>query len=149
MDQVLDEDELRPCYDFSKLRRVNRVGSRRVGAKATASEVESLNLTGAFPFFEDDVPPGFEWDTTKATSNYKKHGVTFNEASTVFDNRLAVTVYDPDHSEKEDRYLTIADSARNRMLVVSHTDREDHTRIISARLAEPSERRDYENGTFS
>lgn len=91
---------------------------------------------------------GFEWDDDKAASNFNKHGVTFGEAATVFDDPLAITYYDPDHSVTEDRYLTIGQSALGRVVIVSHTDRGDRIRIISGREASRAERRGYEDGTF-
>ncbi|MGH7138011.1 MAG: BrnT family toxin [Pirellulales bacterium] len=90
----------------------------------------------------------FEWDEDKARSNFQKHGVTFGEAETVFDNPLADTFFDPDHSDDEDRYLTIGESARGRLIIVSHTDRGDRVRIISARLATRAERKKYEDGNY-
>ncbi|MBA4067074.1 MAG: hypothetical protein C0501_25865 [Isosphaera sp.] len=90
----------------------------------------------------------FEWDDDKAATNVQKHGVTFAEAMTVFADPLALTGYDPDHSDDEDRYLTMGLSADGRLLVVSHTDRGENVRIISARVASPAERRDYEDGDF-
>jgi uncharacterized DUF497 family protein len=89
----------------------------------------------------------FEWDPNKAESNLRKHGVSFQEAATVFGDDLGITVYDPDHSEEEDRYITIGWLNRRRLLVVSHTDREDRIRIISARELTQSERKDYEEET--
>ena len=90
----------------------------------------------------------FEWDGTKAESNERKHGVSFAEAMTAFADPLSLTGYDPDHSEDEDRYLTMGLSATGRLLLVSHTDCGEKVRIISARKASPSERRDYEDGNF-
>ena len=71
----------------------------------------------------------FEWDPDKASRNLAKHGVSFTEAATVFGDPLAVTYFDPDHSDAEDRFLTFGDSSEGRLLVVSHTDRDDRTRI--------------------
>jgi uncharacterized DUF497 family protein len=88
----------------------------------------------------------FEWDWRKAETNERKHGVAFQEAATVFGDRLAVTFADPDHSFDEQRYITFGTSRRKRMLVVSHADRKDITRIISARLMSRKERRIYEEG---
>ena len=88
----------------------------------------------------------FEWDPDKATRNLAKHGVSFHEAATVFGDPLALTYFDPDHSEDEDRFLTFGQSSVKRFLVVSHTDRGDRTRIISARRMTPKERRVYEQG---
>lgn len=86
----------------------------------------------------------FEWDPRKATINLKKPGVSFPEASTIFGDELAITVPDPDHSDEEDRYITVGWSARRRLLIVSHTDREDKIRIISARELTRTERKEYE-----
>ena len=86
----------------------------------------------------------FEWEPDKTARNLHKHNVSFQEAATVFGDETGATVYDPDHSEAEDRFLTIGYSNRGRLLIVSHTDRDDRIRIISARLLKPSERRQYE-----
>jgi uncharacterized DUF497 family protein len=86
----------------------------------------------------------FEWDPRKARGNVLKHGVTLDEATTVFRDVLSVTIGDPLHSEDEDRFVLIGHSYRNRLLVVVHTDRGDRVRIISARLATAKERRSYE-----
>lgn len=87
----------------------------------------------------------FEWDPDKADSNWHKHGVSFHEAATIFDDPLAITYFDPQHSDEEDRFLTFGHSANGHFLVVSHTDRDDRTRIISARLGTRKERNAYEN----
>ncbi len=87
----------------------------------------------------------FEWDTVKAQSNAEKHGVGFAEAMTVFGDPLEVTIPDPDHSEGEPRFLSLGQSNRSRMLVVSYTEREGRIRLISAREAEPRERKAYES----
>jgi hypothetical protein len=86
----------------------------------------------------------FEWDPDKDEANRKKHGVSFREASTVFDDPLARTVLDPRHSEGEFRFVTIGYTLAGRLIVIAHTDREERTRIITAREAKPSERRNYE-----
>ncbi len=85
----------------------------------------------------------FEWDPNKAASNAKRHGVTFKEACTAFLDLRSMTIADPDHSHFEDRYVLIGLSAQMRILVVVHTDRGDNVRIISARVADSSERRTY------
>ena len=90
----------------------------------------------------------FEWDDDKAEANENKHGVSFTEAETVFGDALALTGYDPDHSDEEDRYITMGTSIETRLLVISHTDRGNKIRIISARVASRQERRDYEDGKF-
>ena len=88
----------------------------------------------------------FEWDSDKADANLRNHGVSFLEAMTVFQDPLAMTYDDPDHSFEEDRYITMGTSLAGRLLFISHTDREDRIRIISARKATRSERRSYEDG---
>jgi len=88
----------------------------------------------------------FEWDPKKSAANERKHNVTFQEAGTVFGDPLAMSFADPDHSKNEERYLTFGLSKQNRLLVVSHTDRGEKTRIISARLMDRKERRIYEEG---
>jgi uncharacterized DUF497 family protein len=88
----------------------------------------------------------FEWDQQKAARNVAKHGVSFYEAATVFGDPLAMTYYDPDHSQDEDRFLTFGHSDAGHLLVVSHTDRDDRVRIISARRATRRERKAYEQG---
>jgi len=87
----------------------------------------------------------FQWDLAKAEQNVRKHGVSFDEAVTVFYDPLAATFDDPDHSEVEHRYLTVGFSSQNRLLVVSHTDRGQTIRIISARPATSHERKKHEN----
>ena len=86
----------------------------------------------------------FEWDPKKAEANLKKHGVTFQEAATVFGDPLAITFHDPDHSEGEQRLITVGVSAQGRLPVVAHTDRKDAVRIINARPATAHERKKHE-----
>lgn len=88
----------------------------------------------------------FEWDPKKAAVNAKKHGVTFEDASTVFGDPLAGTVSDPAHSEDEVRFVTIGQDASKRLIVVVHTDRGEAIRIISARPATAHEKKTYETG---
>jgi len=85
----------------------------------------------------------YEWDARKATGNFRKHRVVFTEAATVFLDPLAVTYQDPDHSETEHRYITVGESTRARIILVSHLDRRDRIRIISARRATRKEAHDY------
>jgi uncharacterized DUF497 family protein len=87
----------------------------------------------------------FEWDPSKAKRNLRNHRVAFREASTVFRDPLSITVYDPDHSEQEDRFITIGWSAAGRLLMVAHTDRGPRIRILSARELNRRERRAYED----
>ncbi len=90
------------------------------------------------------MPPGFEWDTDKAATNERKHGVTFAEALTVFFDPSAIIIPDPDHSDDEDREIILGYSDRGRLLIVSHTSRPPNLRIISARRPDPHERRQIE-----
>ena len=86
----------------------------------------------------------FEWDSDKAKNNIKIHKVSFDEASTTFKDALSLTIYDPLHSDEEDRYILIGNSYKNCLLVVVHTERLDKIRIISARKATKNERGKYE-----
>ena len=88
----------------------------------------------------------FEWDSEKAATNLSKHGVPFDEAETVFHDPLYVDFYDPDHSEREHRYIIIGQSRQGRLLMVSYTERNDTIRIISSRDVTPEEREAYEEG---
>lgn len=88
----------------------------------------------------------FEWNPGKARRNLRKHGIDFNEASTVFADTLSITIPDPDHSEDEERWVTMGLSNRQRLLVVVHTEEEEMIRLISARTADRLERRKYEEG---
>jgi len=88
-----------------------------------------------------------EWDPTKAGTNYRKHGVTFEEAASVFADPLSLTIPDPVHSDSEERFIIIGQSIQRRLLVVVHTDRGDRVRIITARVANAHERSTYEEGT--
>jgi len=86
----------------------------------------------------------FEWNAAKAASNLAKHGVGFEEAATVFGDPLSVTIFDPAHSQSEDRFIILGCSHLDKLLVVVHTERGDNIRIISARLASRRERNCYE-----
>jgi uncharacterized protein len=87
----------------------------------------------------------YEWDPRKATRNDRKHGVSFEEAATVFLDPLAVTFDDPDHSLDEQRFITFGQSNRRRVLVIAHRDvGDERIRIISARKATRGERHGYE-----
>jgi len=88
----------------------------------------------------------FEWDANKAVTNVRKHGVSFDEAVSVFADALALTFTDTDHCESEDRSRTYGISNKKRLLVVVHTERRNHVRIISARKATRYEKGIYENG---
>ena len=86
----------------------------------------------------------FEWDEKKAAGNLAKHGVSFEEAATVFGDPLSDTFDDPDHSAEERRFLIIGKSVLGRMLIVAHTDDGEVVRIISAREPTRRERESYE-----
>jgi len=86
----------------------------------------------------------FEWDPAKGKSNLRKHGVTLDEACTVFADPLAILLPDPDHSVEEERFLLLGVSARRRLLVVAFAERPPRTRLISARVATRRERMGYE-----
>ena len=88
----------------------------------------------------------FEWDLSKAARNLDKHGVSFDDASTIFFDPLAVTGSDPDHSNGEERLVTFGVSSAGQLLVVSHTECDEVIRIISARRATRYERSIYEEG---
>ncbi len=94
------------------------------------------------------VDDEFEWDDEKEEINLRKHGVSFEEAKSIFKDPLAVTIDDPEHSDYEDRYITIGMTFFNDIYVIVHTDREDRVRIISARHATNAERRTYMNEEF-
>ena len=90
----------------------------------------------------------FEWDPRKAHDNRDKHGITFDEAATVFRDSKALSIFDPDHSETEDRWITMGISGNGRLLIVNHTFRveseDDVTvRIISSRKATKQETKKY------
>lgn len=90
----------------------------------------------------------FEWDQVKADSNLRKHGVSFVEASEVFSDPLAITLFDAEHSEQEERWITLGQVRGRRIVVAVHTWVEGegviHIRMISARLATVHEAKNYE-----
>lgn len=88
----------------------------------------------------------FEWDEKKAAANFSKHDVAFDEAKTVFDDPLFVDLYDPDHSDEEQRYIRVGKSGKGRLLMVSYTEINDTIRIISSRELTAGERKAYEEG---
>jgi len=88
----------------------------------------------------------FEWDNNKASKNLSKHGVSFSEAQSVFDDPLYIDFYDPDHSDREERYVIVGESHQGRLLIISYTERVNSIRIISAREVTKSERQMYEEG---
>ena len=88
----------------------------------------------------------YEWDPTKAKVNLRDHRVSFEEAVTLFLDPLAITYRDPDHSDEEEREITIGHSVKERILFISHCQRGDRVRVISARKATRKERKQYEEG---
>jgi uncharacterized protein len=89
----------------------------------------------------------YEWDERKARDNERKHGVTFDEAQTVFDDLDARFTFDVEHSEVEDRFMIVGFSDRGRLLAVWHTYRDPNIRIIGARPASTAEEKGYEEKT--
>lgn len=92
------------------------------------------------------MPLTFTWDSEKAEANLRKHGVSFEEAATVFGDPLSLTIPNPEHSVDEPRFLVVGYSFRQNLLVVAHSEIDDTIRIISARRATTHERQDYEEG---
>ena len=90
----------------------------------------------------------FDWDPEKAAANLKRHDVSFDEASTVWNDYFNIELFDHDHSVEENRFLMIVESAEQRLLIISFTERGNRVRIISARELTPKERREYEHGHF-
>jgi hypothetical protein len=88
----------------------------------------------------------FEWNALKAAANLRKHGVSFDEAASVFFDPLSATGDDPDHSLDEGRFVTFGTSSSGRLLVVAHAQHDDAIRLITARLATRAERKLYEEG---
>ena len=86
----------------------------------------------------------FEWDPAKAKMNLRKHGVAFRETGTVLRDPLGITIFDPDHSDEEDRFITFGFSAAGKLLMIAHTERGKRIRIISARGLTRAEREAYE-----
>jgi uncharacterized DUF497 family protein len=88
----------------------------------------------------------FEWDETKAVANLEKHGISFDEAQTVFHDPLYVDFHDPDHFIAEPRYIIVGESQQGHLLLVSYTERDEVVRLISAREVTRTEREVYEEG---
>jgi uncharacterized protein len=86
----------------------------------------------------------FQWDPDTAASNLDKHGIAFSEAATVFGDPQAITYHDREHSDHDDRFITFGTTASGRLVVVVHVDRNDRTRIVSARDLTRRERKQYE-----
>lgn len=88
----------------------------------------------------------FEWDESKAAANLSKHGVSFEEVKTVFNDPLYIDFYDLEHSDNEERYLIVGRSNQGRLLIASYTERGNAIRFISARVVTRAEREAYEEG---
>jgi uncharacterized DUF497 family protein len=123
-----------------------RIGPTRIGRRRSSPvscpgtrESGGLKLAGVT----------FEWDPRKAAANFKKHGVAFEDASSVFFDPLAMTYPDPDDSLDEHREVTLGYTMKKNMVFVSHCERGERIRIISARPATRTERRQYEEGIGS
>ncbi len=89
----------------------------------------------------------FEWDEEKAAANLRKHKVSFEEAKTIFGDRMSLTIFDEAHSGEEPRFIDIGASERGRVLVVAYTERGENIRLISSRKATPAERRQYDQSS--
>ena len=89
----------------------------------------------------------FEWDEDKAKANLAKHEVSFDEATTVFNDEFSITIFDPNHSDEETRFIDLGMSNKGRLLVVVYMERQDKIRIISCRKATMTERRKYEESS--
>ena len=87
----------------------------------------------------------FQWDEEKAKSNLKKHGVSFEEGATIFNDPMIATILDPDHSEDEERFISVGMSMIRCLLTVIHTYRKERIRLVSARKATKAEKKNYEN----
>ena len=92
------------------------------------------------------MPLRFSWDGRKAALNNRKHDISFSEAATAFRDSQSLTIFDPDHSAFEQRFLLIGLTSKQRLVVVAHVERGEITRIISARPAGRRERKTYEEG---
>lgn len=90
----------------------------------------------------------FKWDPAKATENHNKHGVAFDEAATIFKDPEAISIFDPDHSETEDRWVTIGLSERGRLLIVIHTFREEDAAAVTIRVISSRKATKYETATY-
>jgi uncharacterized DUF497 family protein len=88
------------------------------------------------------------WSDRKNQQNIRKHQVDFDEAKTIFDDPLQISLSDPDHSFDERRFITVGTSERNRLLLVAHTYGDDKIRIITARKPTRRERKNYEEGVY-
>ena len=86
----------------------------------------------------------FDWDNRKHAANIRKHEVTFDEASTIFSDQFGMTIYDPAHSQAEERFIEMGLSSRGNLLVISYTERGKSVRIINARTANRAEAKRYE-----
>ena len=92
----------------------------------------------------------FQWDSVKNVSNQKKHGISFEEAKTVFSDEFARLIADPEHSEEEERFILLGESIESNLLIVCHCIRdEESVRIISARKADKKERKTYEGFRYA
>jgi uncharacterized protein len=113
-----------------------RIGLRRRSGASRGRDKPADTITGQYgSIWLTAMPLLFSWDSKQAERNSKKHGVSFEAASTVFGDGLSITIEDPDHSWDEQRFVTVGESALGRLIVVVHVDSPDAVRIISARRA--------------
>ena len=116
------------------------------GCSTTTEASQWIDFAGGVQFHRA-MPLGFEWDENKSRANLAKHGVSFEEAATVFGDPLSSTIPDPAHSQAEDRFVILGQSHRGKLLVVVHTGRGDNIRVISARRASKREHKQYEEAS--
>ena len=116
---------------------VHQAGSRDSRSSPLTSRVRYLEIAMSQLLFE--------WDEDKARGNEAKHGVSFDEGKTIFNDPFSITISDPDHSANEDRWIDMGMSVRGRLLVLWYTDRGEAIRIIGCRQASKIELKAYEN----
>ena len=135
-----------PCFWINEQREATHSNVQRYNVRLSLQR--KFRLVGLNEWFLRGIPLGyiFEWDAKKAKSNARKHGVTFDEATTVFADPLSLLMPDPDHSFDEERYVVLGMSTLHELLIVAFAERPPRTRLISARRAMPAERKLYEEG---
>ena len=121
-------------------------GKKKRRIRTRAPRKDEVKPTFPLSAFGPEDELEFEWSARKANENFQKHGVAFENAKTVFGDRLAGVHYDEKHSNSEVRYVTIGEAVGGELLVVSHTVEGAKVRIISARTSTKGERRRYEEG---
>ena len=140
------ESGLASRWELTRPRWVRLAAGRRRRDHLRQTEGGEAGLRSSLTLGYSSHRMDFDWDSAKAERNVRKHGVSFAEASTAFSDPLSVTIPDPDHSENEARFLLVGQTETGRLVVVSHVERDETLRIVSARLATRHERRAYEEG---